>query len=138
MDPNNPVVHLCSEGMLAEGEGRFEDARSLFEQAWASRTDDYDACIAAHFMARHQPNDADALAWNEEALRCASAVDERRVRAFYPSLLLNLGFSHESLGHRDEARTCYRLAEDRLGDLPTGPYGDLVRVGIARAIERVR
>ena len=54
MDPNNPVVKLCMEGMAAEARGKFDDARHLFEQAWSICQDDYDACMAAHFLARHQ------------------------------------------------------------------------------------
>jgi len=49
MDTNNPM-----EGMAAEARSRFEDARKLFEQAWSICQDDYDACMAAHFLARHQ------------------------------------------------------------------------------------
>jgi hypothetical protein len=54
MDPNNPVVRLCAAGMAAEGEGRPADAKALFEQAWAESRDDFEACIAAHYVARHQ------------------------------------------------------------------------------------
>ena len=31
------------EGMAAEAKGRFDDARQLFEQAWSTCQDDYDA-----------------------------------------------------------------------------------------------
>jgi len=47
VDPNNPVVKLCAAGMAAEGEGRRDDARVSFEQAWAQSRDDFEACIAA-------------------------------------------------------------------------------------------
>jgi hypothetical protein len=53
MDPNNPIVKLCAEGMRAEGDGRFDDARDLFMQAWSASQDDYEACVAAHYVARH-------------------------------------------------------------------------------------
>ena len=52
MDPNNPVVQLCAQGMRAESEGRNTDARALFQQAWETATDDYGACVAAHYIAR--------------------------------------------------------------------------------------
>ncbi|XXX74078.1 hypothetical protein WMF30_41170 [Sorangium sp. So ce134] len=137
IDPNNPVVRLCAEGMQAEGEGRHEDARALFERAWAACTDDYDACIAAHYLARHQGSDQGTLAWNQEALRRADAVGDDRVRGFYPSLLLNVGHAHEVLGDRGEARAFYERAAARLGDLPAGPYADMVRNAVKRARERV-
>ena len=44
IDPNNPVVALCAAGMTCDG-GPAE-ARSLFEEAWNARRDDYDPAIA--------------------------------------------------------------------------------------------
>lgn len=54
IDPDNAVVKLCAQGMQAEGAGRRGDARALFEQAWEIAGDDYERCIAAHYLARHQ------------------------------------------------------------------------------------
>jgi hypothetical protein len=136
MDPNNPVVKLCVEGMQAEAEGRTGEAHALFTQAWAVRQDDYDACIAAHFLARHQDSPQDTLRWNQEALARADAVGDDRVRSFYPSLYLNLGYSHEVLGQQAEASRYYELAAARTADLPAGQYGDLVRNGIAARRQR--
>src|SRR3712207_4675760 len=107
MDPDNPVVRLCAEGMQAEFARRPDDARALFQQAWEARRSDYDACVAAHFLARQQPTPEDALLWNRRALDHAAAVeDEAEVRGFYPSLYLNLAHSHEMLGALEEARRC--------------------------------
>ena len=110
MDPNNPVVKLCAEGMQAEFAGRLDDARALFMQAWEQSQDDYEACIAAHYVARHQPSFEENLRWNQESLARAEAVGDERVRDFYPSLLLNLGHSYEILGDEAEARKYYDLA----------------------------
>jgi len=137
MDPNNPVVKLCGQGMQAEAEGRLDDARALFNQAWAASQDDYDRCVAAHFVARHQDSPQQMLQWNLAALACAKAVGDERVRSFYPSLYLNLGYSYETLGNQVEARRHYELAAGKSDDLPPGPYGDLVRDGISRGLERV-
>src|SRR5690349_3606961 len=101
MDPNNPVVKLCVEGMQAETAGRGEDARRLFAQAWEASQDDFEACIAAHYVARHQESLEETLRWNQEALRCADAVGDDRICDFYPSLYLNLGRSYEVLGDND-------------------------------------
>lgn len=136
MDVNNPVVKLCAEGMRAEGEGRLEDARALFEQAWEASADDYDACVAAHYVARHQPTPEETLRWNQESLRRAEGVGDERVQGFYPSLYLNMGHSYEVLGDLAEARRYYDLASERLGEIPDGRYGDVVRGGVAEARKR--
>jgi tetratricopeptide (TPR) repeat protein len=110
MDLNNPVVKLCADGTRAEFEGRLDDARSLFMQAWKESKDNYDACVAAHYVARHQESPQDTLHWNQEALARADGVGDDRVRSFYPSLYVNLGHSYEVLGHQAEAKRYYQLA----------------------------
>jgi hypothetical protein len=110
MDTNNPVIQLCIEGTRAEFEHRTEDARTLYQQAWEARQDAYEACVAAHYVARFQESLAESLRWNQIALDCAETVKDERVKEFYPSLYLNLGQVHEKLGHRAEAQRYYALA----------------------------
>ena len=137
MDPDNPVVKLCAQGMQAEFAGRLGDASALFMQAWEQSQDDYEACIAEHYVARHQPSYEENLRWNQEARARAEAAGDERVRDFYPSLLLNLGHSYEILGDETEAGKYYALAAERVDELPPGPYGDMVRRGIAGGQQRV-
>jgi hypothetical protein len=137
MDPNNPVVKLCIAGMQAEGAGNHELASSLFVQAWNVAGDDYEACVAAHYLARHQPNLEETLRWNQESLRLDEAVGDDRVRDFVPSLLLNVGHSYEILGNTVEARRYYDLAAAGVETLLSDQYGKMVRNGIARGRQRV-
>ncbi len=121
-------------------------ARTCFEQAWDARQNDFDACIAAHYQARHQDTLERILYWNQEALRYASAVNfvsgagtngghAEPMTAFYPSLYLNLGKSYEDLGDSTTARHYYRRAEEK-ASLLVGEYGDIVRRGIASSLRR--
>lgn len=112
MDPKNPVVRLCIDGARLEFEGRIDDAREVYRQAWAAAEDDFEACIAAHYVARFQEDPEETLRWNREALARAEAVGDERVEAFYPSLYVNLGQAHEALGERAEAERFYRMAAD--------------------------
>lgn len=136
MDPDNPVVALCAQGMEAEGDGRAADALALFAEAWRRRTDDYEACVAAHYVARHQDTPELTLHWNRLAVDHADAVGDDRVRGFYPSLYLNLGRSYEDVGDRAEAARWYARASERLADVPADAYGNLVRHGVSRALAR--
>ena len=137
MDPENPVVKLCVAGMKAEGENDFESARRQFERAWEAASDDFERCIAAHYVARHQPTPADALSWNREAMRFAELVGDDRVSGFLPSLLLNLGQSYEALGDSEEAKRYYERASAQAEALPIDRYGNLVRDGAAAGRARV-
>ena len=137
MDPENYVVKLCAAGMEAEFAGRIDDARRLFDEAWQAAQDDYEACIAAHYVARHQPTFADNLHWNEVALARASAADGEQVRDFYPSLYLNLGHAYEVNGDLSAARLHYERAAEHAGVLAAGSYGDMVRRGVANALVRI-
>lgn len=136
IDPNNRVVRLCAEGIQAEGEGRHEDARALYRKAWAIHDDDYEACIAAHYLAREQDTLLESLAWNQLALDHALAVPDGRMRDFLPSLYLNLGWSHEVLDGPTKARVYYVEGAALLAGLPPSPYVDVVRAGITRGLER--
>ena len=112
MDPHNPVVALCVLGSQAELQGRPEEAHALYLQAWETAQDDYEACIAAHYVARHQQNAAEKLRWNRIALDKATAVDDDLVEPFYPSLYLCMGESYELLGDAAEAERYYALSAD--------------------------
>ncbi|MCO5970141.1 hypothetical protein [Actinoallomurus soli] len=134
MNPDNPVVRLCSEGMRAEAEARQNDARDLFRRAWETATDDYEACVAAHYVARHQPTPEDTLHWNRECLARADRVGDERVRAFYPSLHLNIAKACRDLGRLDEAREHFQRAAACVDALPQGQYGDWNRFAIAEGL----
>jgi hypothetical protein len=110
MDTNNPVIQLCLAGTRAEFEHQIETARACYQQAWEARLDDYDACVAAHYVARFQESPAESLRWNQIALEHANAVSDDRGKDFYPSLYLNLGQAHENLGDPVEAQKYYDLA----------------------------
>jgi hypothetical protein len=112
MDINNPVIQLCMEGILAEFKHRLDDARLYYQQAWEARVDDYDACIAAHYVARFQEIPEETLRWNQAALKHADAVKDERVRDFYPSFYVNLGQAYEVLGDQVNAQGYYQLAAD--------------------------
>lgn len=112
MDTNNPVIKLCLAGTQAEFAGRIDDARAFFLQAWQTAHDDYEACIAAHYMARHQETPQAVLHWNQEALTRANTVGDERVQHFYPSLYVNMGHAYELLGDLAAAQRYYQLAAD--------------------------
>lgn len=130
MDTENPVVALCADGMHAEADGRPEDARALFDQAWEAARDDYEACVAAHYVARHQDTPEERLRWNAESLTRAERVGDERVRGFYASLHLNLARDHRELGDETRAEDHYRLAAAHLDAVPPGPYRDLIRAAL--------
>jgi tetratricopeptide (TPR) repeat protein len=137
IDPNNQVAKLCATGMQAEGEGDFEKAINLFLQAWEVAADSFEACIAAHYVARHQPSPEDTLRWNQVALRLAQAANDDRSSGFFASLLLNLGYSYETLGNTERAKQYYEFAMERAKVLPPDPYGNMVRDGIQNGLRRI-
>lgn len=138
MDAENPVVRLCAAGMQCEAEGRHADAAALFQQAWSSRRDAYEACVAAHYVARHQATPEETLRWNEEALRQADGAEPGQIAGFLPSLHLNLAHSHEVLGDLGTAHEHYRSAESLLSSLPDDDaYSNLVRRGVREGLRRV-
>jgi len=134
MEPTNPVVALCAQGMQAEASGRPDTARDLFQQAWDQATDDYEACIAAHYLARHQDTPEQTLHWNTVCLERADKVGDARVSGFYPSLHLNLARAQAELGDPARAREHYEQAAQVIDRVPAGPYGDGLRFAVAAGL----
>ncbi|MGW9426428.1 hypothetical protein ACWHA1_00550 [Streptomyces decoyicus] len=134
VDPELPVVRLCVEGMRAEADGQAGRALGLFQQAWEIAADDYEACIAAHYLARHQNSPEETLRWNQECLERADRVGDARVDGFYPSLYVNLGQACRRLGRTAEAHTYFARAAERVGEAPEGQYGDWNRFAIAEGL----
>jgi tetratricopeptide (TPR) repeat protein len=106
----NPVIQLCIEGARAEFERRLTDAHACYVRAWELAQNDFEACIAAHYVARGQSDPADALHWNQVALRRAQAAEAARVAAFWPSLYLSLGGAYATLGDHAQAQHYFEQA----------------------------
>lgn len=108
MDINSKTAQLCMEGTRAEFERRLEDARSLFSQAWAAASDDYERAIAAHYVAHLEPDAQTAHRWNLVALEHARR--DERAAVFMGSLLVSLGGSFEHLGDAEQAESYFAEA----------------------------
>ena len=129
VDPTNPVVALCAAGMAVEGDPAA--ARRLFQQAWDSCADAYEASIAAHFLARQQETSEGRLHWNSIAVERAKAVTDGRTREFLPSLYLNLADSCFMAGNRFAAVEAIDAASRHLPALKEDGYRTFVERGIS-------
>lgn len=136
-DPNNPVIQLCIKGMTAEGEGNIAEAHQLFQQAWDTAANNFEAFTAAHYLARNQKAPNDNLKWNLEALRLAETVPGDSIKGQYPSLYLNVAKAYETLGDMESALDFYQKAAESSEYLPAGGYADMIRSGIAAGLKRV-
>lgn len=134
MDPESHVVRLCVEGMQAETEGRNTRAHELFQQAWDLAADDYEACIAAHYLARHQNSPEETLRWNQECLDRADRVGDERVAGFYASLYVNMAHACRLLGRPAAAHVYFVRAAGRVAEAPAGQYGDWNRFAIVEGL----
>src|SRR4051794_28265202 len=133
--------------MLHHGGDR-EEARGRFLDLWAEIGEDgapLHRCTLAHYLADTQDDPSDELAWDLRALSAAEELAEEltedrapgadgpsAVRAFYPSLHLNLAADYVKLGHSEAARTHLRRARGAAGALGEDRYGDGVRAAISR------
>ena len=129
IDPTNPVVALCAAGMAIDGDS--DAARRLFEQAWEARQDDYDASIAAHFLARHQSTPEARVQWNAAAAQYAESVTDGRTEEFKASLYLNLADSYFAVGDHADAALALDTARRHVPALTEGGYRTFVERGIA-------
>ena len=134
IDGDSDVARLCAAGMAVDGDA--SAATALFQQAWDARRDDYEASIAAHFMARHQsPNDS--LYWNQLAVAHAEAVSDERAKPLLASLYLNLADSYLTLDDLIKATSVCEKGLDALKFLPADGYRDFVSYGLQRLRARI-
>jgi hypothetical protein len=135
--------------MLHRGGDR-EEARNRLAELWRELQgggdggDPFHRCALAHYIADTQDDPADELMWDLLALAAADRIagaDRRpaptKVRAFYPSLHLNLAADYAKLGQREAARGQLALARATARGLACGPYGDGVRAAIHRLALRL-
>jgi tetratricopeptide (TPR) repeat protein len=136
-DPNSNIIKLCAQGMDLEGKGEPEKAYKLFMQAWDESANDFEKIISAHYVARHQKNVKDKLIWDEMALQLALKMDEESMKTNYPSLYLNIAKCYEDLLDFPNARLNYQSALFFANALPDDGYGNMIRSGIQKGMERV-
>ncbi|MEV0492598.1 hypothetical protein [Streptomyces atratus] len=139
--------------MLLHGGDR-EEARNRFGVIWAEIGEDGDAlhrCTLAHYMADTQDDPGDELAWDLRALNAAEGLSGGRVaehrdslvvRAFYPSLHINLAADYVKLQRPDAARVhldrARKASEVLAVDGVDDGYGGGVRAAIGRLERRLR
>ena len=136
-DQNNNVIKLCAQGMEMEGNGKPEEANKLFTQAWNEATNDFEKFTAAHYVARHQKNTQDKLKWDKTALELALKINNETVKGALSSLYLNVAKCYEDINDFDNAKRNYDLALSFVDLLPDNGYGNMIKGGIVKGIERV-
>ncbi|MGW7047932.1 hypothetical protein ACWGDT_35645 [Streptomyces avermitilis] len=151
--PDAMMTRIGQVAMLHHAGDR-EEARGRFLGLWAeigAGGDPLHRCTLAHYLADTQDDPVDELAWDLRALSAAEELTDERVaehedahedehehedalavRAFYPSLHLNLAADYVKLGRSDAARSHLRRARGAVGALGDDSYGDGVRAAIGR------
>lgn len=142
--PGDAVMTRIGQAIMLLHGGDREEARNRFGALWSEIGEDGDPlhrCTLAHYMADTQDDPGDELAWDLRALAAAEGLSEERlarhqqalaVRAFYPSLHLNLAADYVKLQRPQAAQVHLdraRAATDALGD---DGYGNGVRAAIDR------
>ena len=133
---DNKVVQLCAAGMELEGHGKLSEASSHFKEAWDNATTDFEKFTAAHYVARHQESVADKLKWDKTALKHALNIKDENIKETLPSLYLNIGKCYEDLNDLEHAKSNYQAAFSFATYLPDNGYGNMIKAGILKGIDR--
>ncbi|MFF2654711.1 hypothetical protein [Streptomyces sp. NPDC058045] len=127
--------------------GDREEARSRLLALWAdlgTGGDPLHRCTLAHFLADTQDDPAAELAWDLRALAAAEEATgphpsppPAAVRAFLPSLHLDLAADYAGLGRAEAARSHLRQARTTATALGEDGYGTTVRAALTRLTHRL-
>jgi hypothetical protein len=134
----------------AVGQGRAGErapARDALGRLWEQAGDTGDAlhrCSIAHYLADLQDAVEDELLWDQRALAAVADLNDERaqrfhaslqVRAFLPSLHLNLADAYRRIGDQDRAQHHLTGAGALAAELPDDAYGAMIRGGIRQVAE---
>ncbi|MFE6056259.1 hypothetical protein ACFQ6N_36395 [Kitasatospora sp. NPDC056446] len=142
-------IALGLDGVRAAQRGRTAEARAGFEELWdeLGERDVFHRCVLAHYLADLQDDPRAELEWDRRALAAADSLTAERartyesalqVRAFYPSLHLNLASDHLKLGEPDLAREQLERAVRSLDALPEDVYSAGIRAAVDELRQRLR
>ncbi|MER6915839.1 hypothetical protein ABT354_29545 [Streptomyces sp. NPDC000594] len=146
------MTRIGQAAMLLHGGDR-EEARNRFAALWSeigASGDDLRRCTLAHYLADAQDDPGDELAWDLRALAAADRLGDegsggrtgggsvrQAVRAFYPSLHLNLAADYLKLQRPEAARLHLDRAREAmatLGELGCAPGLRTVAERLERAL----
>jgi len=140
---DDPIMRRAFAAQQRVMQGDRAGARELYAALWAEIGESGDAkhrVWIAHITADVQDDPAEEVRWDLIALAAADEIAEAAdpfgldVRAFYPSLHLNLGEGYRKLGDRERARHHLREAEVHAAGQPA----DDELSGIVAAIAALR
>ncbi|MGZ3304469.1 MAG: hypothetical protein ACXU8U_01305 [Asticcacaulis sp.] len=146
----DPVMMRITSAIGRLQSGETDVARADLEAIWseiAHAPNPLHECTLAHFMADLQDNALDELSWDLRALGAARRATDAEfqdyaaglsVKAFLPSLYLNLADDYHRLGNLDEVETYLKLGQVALAGQPDTPYFGTVRTGLARIAEEIK
>lgn len=149
MSEQNPIMDRITEGVERGRCGDPEGARAILAEVWdqlGPGGDPLHVVSLAHYMADLQDDPGNELEWDLRALAAADELTDEQaqrfhasltVRAFYPSLYLNIAADYEKLDDLGTAHLYLSKAEAVLPDVPDGEYGEHIRAAIQRLRERV-
>lgn len=138
---DDAVMTRIGQAVMLHRGGDREEARNRLEELWCdfgAQGDALHRCTLAHYLADTQDDPSTELTWDLLALRAAAEAERgrpravTRVRAFYPSLHLNLAADYLRLRRREEARDHLRRARRACAVLSDDDHVDGVRAAIGR------
>ncbi|MGW7489159.1 hypothetical protein [Streptomyces sp. NPDC054786] len=152
------VLTRIGQAIMLHRAGDREEARNRLSALWheiGPQGDAFHRCTLAHYMADTQDDPRDELDWDLRALEAAEGfVTERpgntaapkvadgpgprhplvALRAFFPSLHLNIAADYAALDRPADARAQLRRARVSVNALADGEY----RQGLRDAIDRLQ
>ncbi|WP_229928302.1 hypothetical protein [Kitasatospora xanthocidica] len=142
-------IALGLDSVRAAQRGRTAEARAGLEALWEDlgEQDVFHRCVLAHYLADLQDDPRAELEWDLRALAAADSLTAERartyepalqVRAFYPSLHLNLASDHLKLGEPDLAREQLERAVRSLDALPEDAFSAGIRTAVDELRQRLR
>lgn len=148
-EPADDIMAGIARALELGRSGQPEQARDALVALWdrvGATGDALHRTAIAHYLADLQDATEDELDWDLRALAAIDGLtddrvrrhhDALRVRAFLPSLHLNLADDYHRLGRTDLAVRHLEQARDLVEVLPDDDYGAMIRGGITALADKL-
>jgi hypothetical protein len=142
LSEQDPTLDRIHHGFRLFCRGERAEGRQILLEMWEqldAKKDVFHRCVAAHYLADTEDDVQAELEWDRKALAEAESIGEDRshpsvaaVRAFYPSLHLNLADDFRRLGDFERARHHVDQGSGYVEHLGIDAYGQTVRSALLR------
>lgn len=121
--PNNPIIQTCLQAIALKDQGKAQEAKELFLNAWKEAESDFEKFTVAYLIAMQEAETKDSIHWFELALKHALKAKSTSVETAMVSLYSNLAEAYLKVNDEDTSDKYRKLMNEAMSqNQDIGPF----------------